>query len=159
MSDDGPTLSVAELAEYCRTQARLLTGRRETIGAETDALLDEVDEDIAELRSRLAGRANGTDPSAASPPAGSTGADEVAALEELEADIEAKQAAAEANRTRMELFDDLSAAYVDLASEVESLDDVDAALDRVLRFEREHDAPAYFEERLTVLEAASEDGE
>lgn len=158
MSDDGVTLSVDELVEYCRTQARLLTGRTETLGAEADELLDEIDEDIAEMRSRLAAHANGTgSPTAATPSAGTDGADEVAALDALETELEEKQTVAEAKRARMELFQDLAEAYAELAEELDtSVEDGREALDRVVRFERDRDAPAYFEDRLTVLEAVAE---
>jgi small-conductance mechanosensitive channel len=159
MSDDGEPLSVAELAEYCRTQAGLLSGRTETLGAETDALLDEIDERIAEVRARLSEHANAVEGATTS--ATTTGPDDASAelseLEELEADLEEQQAVAEAKRARMAAFQELSTAYAELARELEeTVADGRTALDRVVRFEREHDAPAYFEERRTVLEAATE---
>jgi len=159
MSDDGVTLSVDELVEYCRTQARLLAGRTETLGAETDDLLDEIDAEIADLRRRLAAHANSEASTPSPPTAGSDGTDEVARLDELESDLEEKQAVAEAKRARMEAFQTLSESYADLAADLEPLDDPRAALDRVVDFEEDRDAPAYFEDRLTVLEAvAGSDG-
>lgn len=137
MSDDEVTLTVAELADYCRTQAGLLSGRVETLGEEADALLKEIDEEIASVREGLSEAA----------PEG--GAEELDALEEKQAVVEAKQA-------RMAAFRELSAAYVDLAEEFDTRDDWRAALERVLEFERDHDAPVYFDDRETLLEAAAE---
>jgi hypothetical protein len=159
MSDDGDTLSVADLVAYCETQARLLAGRAATIGEETDELLSEIDEDIAEIRTRLAARSSGPESPDAGPAPGGD-ADEVAQLEELERDLEEKQAVAEAEQARMQAFQDLSTAYADLAAELdESVDDGSAALTRVVEFEQERDAPAYFDDKLTVLEAAADSNE
>jgi len=156
MSDDGVTLSVAELVEYCQTQAALLAGRTETLGAETDELLDEIDEEIAELRTRMGAHTSGPEtpePAASPSTVGSDDADEVTELEE-------KQALAEAKQARMAAFQELSGAYAELAAELdETVDDGQAALGRIVRFERDHDAPAYFDERLTVLEAVAESNE
>jgi hypothetical protein len=159
MDDDDRALSVEELVEYCRTQAGLLSGHVERIGAETDELLDEIDEDIAELRTHLPERADSTDGPTASPTtAGGTDArSDLAELEELESELEEKQMVAEAKQARMRAFQELAAAYVELAEELEATDDDGrTALDRVVRFERDHDAPVYFDERLTLLEAAAE---
>jgi len=155
MTDDGGPMTVAELAEYCRTQAGLLSGRVQTIGEEADDLLDEIDDDIAGMRTRLA---DGSPTPAETPP---TAPDEeaVAELEDLEAELESKQALVEAKQARMAAFQKLAAGYVELA---ETLDDTDAwqdALDRVVEFERDTDAPAYFRDRQTLLEAAAEGGE
>lgn len=158
MHDDREALSVDDLVEYCRTQAGLLSGRVETIGAEIDALLDEIDEDIASIRAHLTERTSRTDGPTASP--ATTGPndarDALAELEDLETELEEKQALAEAKRARMAAFQDLAAAYVDVAEELEStVEDGREALERVVRFERDHDAPAYFDDRRTVLEAAA----
>jgi len=156
MSDEA-ALSVEGLVEYCRTQAGILAGRAETIAAETDALLDEIDEDIADIRARLRAH-NAPDASAGSPPtARSDGTDEVDRLEELESELEEKQAVAEAKNARMTAFQDLSVAYVELATELAAgTDDGSEALERVVRFEHDSDAPAYFDDRQTLLEAAAE---
>jgi len=163
MSDDGVTLSVTELVEYCQTQAALLAGRTETIGAETDELLDEIDEEIAELRTRMGAHPSGPEtpePAASPSTAGSDDADEVAELEAIESDLEEKQARAEAKQARMAAFQDLSEAYAELAAELDaSVDDGQEALGRIVRFERDRDAPAYFDERSTVLEAVAESNE
>lgn len=148
---DGIALSVEELVEYCRTQAGLLSGRIETIGAEVDELLDDIDEDIAEIRTGLAEQANGPEGPAVSPPTAGLNEweDEVSELEE-------KRTVAEAKRARMAAFEDLVAAYLELAGELQStVDDGREALDRVVEFERDHDAPAYFDDRQTVLEAVA----
>ena len=157
MSDDSASLSVEELADYCSTQARLLAGRTETLAAETDELLDEVDEEIAEMRERLTAQANGPDsPGASSPTAGAATADEVTQLEALETELEEKQAVAEAKRARMAAFQKLSVAYAELAEDLDTADDGQDALEQVVRFERDRDAPAYFDDRQTLLEAVAE---
>jgi len=161
MVEDGVTLSVAELSEYCRTQAALLAGRVETISAETEELLSEIDDEIASLRSRTMAQANGPGSSPASPETPVSGdADDLTALEEAERDLEEKQAVAEAKQARMAAFRELSTAYVDLAEELDATaEDGQAALRRVVEFEQDHDAPAYFDEQLTVLEAVANSGE
>lgn len=160
MSNDGGTLSGDELVEYCQTQARLLAGRAETVSEETTALLNEIDEDIAEMRRRLAAHSSGSGVSTGSPTAGSDDPDEMAALQRLEDELEEKQAVVEAKQARMGAFHDLSEAYAELAAEVDTdVDDGQDALERVVRFERDHDAPAYFDDRQTLLEAAAESGE
>jgi len=159
MTDEDDPLSVDDLVDYCRTQAALLAGRVETIGEEADALLDEIDADIATARDRLSARSGG-EASAATPPTPGPDESEVEDLEALESDLEEKQAAAEAKQARMAAFQDLSEAYADLAGGIDSdAEDWQAALDRVVEFERDHDAPAYFEDRQTLLEAAAEAGE
>jgi len=155
---DGITLSVEELVEYCRTQAGILSGRVETIGEEADDLLDEIDEDIAEMRTRLeeresSARASTVSSSTAKP---TEADDELAELEELEAELGEKQAIAEAKQARMAAFQDLAGAYIELAEEIESAVEGREALDRVVRFERDHDAPVYFDDRRTILEAVAE---
>jgi hypothetical protein len=157
MSEDG-TLSVADLVDYCRTQAGLLSGRTETIGAEADELLDEIDEDIAALRARLAEHGEGTEAPTTPPSAAGSEGDggEVTELEDLESELEEKQAVARAKQARMQAVQNLAVAYTELAEALESVDDGRKALERVVEFEREHDAPAYFDDRRTVLEAAAE---
>jgi len=158
MSKDGVTLSVAELAEYCGTQARLLAGRSETLGAETDELLDEIDADISEIRDRLASHSKGPDAGAVAPPTpNSTESDDITELDALETDLERKQAVAEAKRKRMAAFQELSGAYAELAADLtESAEDGQEALRRVVQFEQDHDAPAYFDDQQTLLEIVAE---
>lgn len=156
MDDDGgPALTVEEFVEYCRTQAGLLSGEVETMSEEADELLAEIDEGLAEARTRLEDRT--ADVERAETPAGAPGATDVdvAAIEELEADLEEKQALAEAKRVRMNAFRGLASGYTDLAEELRSdASDGHEAMERVVRFEADRDAPAYFD-RQTVLEAAA----
>lgn len=159
MSDDGTTLSVAELTEYCQTQARLLWGRVETLGAEADEILTEIDEDISEVRSRLGDHSIGIEKSTATPSMSGSDAteDEITELEELESELEEKQAIVEAKQARRTAFEELATAYIELAEDLESdVADGQEALTRIVRFEHDNDAPAYFEDRLTILEAASD---
>lgn len=153
--DDAP-LSVDEFVDYCRTQAGLLAGTVQTLGAEADDMLDELDEDAAELRARLDGVADA--PGGTASPTGTAAAGgglDVDAIEELEADLEARQALVEAKQARMRAYHELAAGYTDLAEDLESaVEDGHEALERVLSFEADRDAPAYFDERQTVLEAA-----
>ncbi|UIP01407.1 hypothetical protein Hbl1158_15985 (plasmid) [Halobaculum sp. CBA1158] len=175
-ADDDRT--VEELAEYCRTQAGLLSGRVERMGEEASALLDEIDEGVADLRERLAERSGGDVHGPESPPspdAPATGADtapepdpagettdDVVDLADAESTLREKQAVVEATETRMRLFRDLAADYLELAETIgKEHDDGDLApeeaIRRVVEFEIERDAPAYFEERETLAEAASHD--
>lgn len=159
MNGPGNTLAVDDLVDYCRTQSGLLAGRVETLAEETHDLLDEIDEDIAALRTRVAEHPSGAaEPTASQSTMGPDGAgSEMADLEEVETDIQEKQTIAEANKARLAAFQDLAAAYTELAEELQStVDDGSEALDRVVRFERDHDAPAYFDDRQTVIEAAAE---
>lgn len=150
-----PRLSVPEFVEYCRTRAGLLSGSVETMHAEADDLLNEVDEGVAEIRERLDERSNSENVPAADRNDAGTDVD---AIEELETDLEEKQALVEAKRARIDAFQELAAGYADLAEELRSdVEDGRTAMERVVEFEAERDAPAYFEERLTVLEAASRD--
>ncbi|WP_440770705.1 hypothetical protein [Natronorubrum sp. DTA28] len=157
MSDDsGPELVVEEFVDYCHTQAGLLSGRVETMRDEADELLSEIDEEMAELRTRLEEHASGVEGvGGPSTPAGPGDVD-IDALEELESEVKEKQLLVEAKQTRMQAFQDLAAAYTDLAEDLESDDDGAAALERVVQFEADHDAPAYFEERQTLVEAAAD---
>jgi hypothetical protein len=158
MSEDSDTLSVAELTEYCTTQARLLAGRTETLAAETDELLDDTDEDIANMRERLTTQSAGPDAATGSGPAmAPDAADEVTQLEKLETELEEKQAVAEAKRARIGLFQELSEGYAELADDLDAAAiDGQAALERIVTFEQDHDAPAYFDDRQTLLEAVAE---
>lgn len=154
MNDD-PTVSVEEFVEYCRTQAGLLSGTVETVSEEADDLLAEIDEGLAEVRTRL--DAGGVERVEAPPATDGPDADDVdlGAIEELETDLEEKQALVEAKRARMNAFRKLAVGYTDLAEELRSdVHDDREAMERVVRFEADHDAPAYFDRR-TVCEAAA----
>ncbi|WP_459890114.1 hypothetical protein [Halostagnicola bangensis] len=157
--DDAETVTVDELVEYCRTQAGLLSGAVETMGAEADELLDEIDDEMAEIRTRLEGRSDAVtepeSPSSAAAPGGQDPDLDIAAIEELEADLEEKQTIVEAKQVRMKAFQELASAYTELATELQrDADDGQAALERLVQFEADRDAPAYFPDRQTLLEAA-----
>lgn len=157
-SEDISTLAVDEFVEYCRTQAGLLSGNVETISAEVDDLLDEIDEEMAKIRTRLEGQRDDTEgttaPLSTDGPADS--AVDITAIEELETDLEGKQTLVEAEQARMHAFQELATGYTDLVEELQSdVDDGREAMNRVVRFEVDHDAPAYFEDRQTVCEAAA----
>lgn len=149
--------SVAGIVEYCRTQAGLLAGRAEQLREAADELLDEVDAEVAAIREEL-GDADG--PVAPESPSVADDLD-LDALERREGDLAEKQARAEAKQARLSAFQDLAAAYTDLAAELAAAEDLDAAtaVQRVVDFEAERDAPAYFTDRLTMVEAAAERSE
>jgi hypothetical protein len=154
---DDPDLSVDEFVDYCRTQARFLSGSIQTMGAEADDLLDEIDEEMAAIRRDLRGEGPSVEhtdsPESTERPEESDV--DVAAIEEREAAIETKQAEVEAKQARMDAYQELANGYTALAGELAAdVGDGQAAMSRVLAFEAEHDAPAYFEEQ-TVLEAAA----
>ncbi|MXV61738.1 hypothetical protein GS429_06595 [Natronorubrum sp. JWXQ-INN-674] len=160
MSDDtGATLSVDGLVDYCQTQTGLLSGRIQTMRDEADELLTEIDEQMADLRSRLEDHTKaveGTDAPSGPPGPDSTDVD-LEAFEALESTVKEKQLLVEAKQTRMQAFQDLAAAYTELAEELQSdVDDGEEALTRILQFEADHDAPAYFDERETLVEAAAD---
>jgi Skp family chaperone for outer membrane proteins len=135
-------IRVAELAEYCETQAGLLLGDAQTMRESLDDTLTEMETAVETVQADL------DDPTAAP--------DAEAAI----ADLEEKQAVAEANRARMEAYQSLAEAYADLAETLQTeVEDGQEALDRVVRFEADRDAPAYFDERETLLEAALGDAE
>lgn len=154
MSDQDDQFTVDELAEYCQTQARLLGGQVETIDEETAALLSDIDDRLADARTRLDEHDAG--PSGTTSPSSPDGADGLDELEAVEADLSEKQAVVEAKQARRAAVDELASDYLDLAEALQGeTADASAALERVLEFERDRDAPAYFDERVTLLEAAS----
>lgn len=155
MSDQDGQFSVDELAEYCQTQARLLGGQVERLDEETAALLSEIDDELSEARARLDEHGTGGPGGPSSPPSPDAD-DSLDDLEAVEADLSEKQAVVEAKQTRRAAFDELATDYLDLAETLQGeTSDSSAALQRVLAFERDRDAPAYFDERVTLLEAAS----
>lgn len=170
--DEEADRTVQELVEYCRVQAGLLAGRVETMAEEASDRIDEIDEGIAALRDDLdatekdAGDAESTTPPKSTEPTDSEEPVEgsVAALADAESDLQRKQGMVEATESRMRLFQALATDYLELADELivdlETGDiDSNAAVSRVVSFEAERDAPAYFEERETLVEvAAGDDG-
>lgn len=157
---DPDAASVADVVEYCRIQAGLLSGAVETMGEDADELLDEIDDDIAEIRSRLEQRSDApSEPSSPTTvgPSGSETEIDLEAIEELESSLEKKQAIVESKQARMQAFQELAAGYTELASTIgEEAPDVETAIERVVRFEAENDAPAYFDDRKTLAETAAE---
>ncbi|MFC7098898.1 hypothetical protein [Halobaculum marinum] len=170
MHDADDERAVGEVVEYCRTQAGLLAGRVETMAAEAETLIEEIDEGVADLRASLAERETELDADssteAADSPDGDTPQDgddstdeDVSDLAAAESDLQRKQATVEATETRMRLFQELASDYLDLADDLlaeHDAGDLDAddAVRRVVSFEAERDAPAYFEERETLVEVA-----
>ncbi|MFC4542905.1 hypothetical protein ACFO5R_13335 [Halosolutus amylolyticus] len=158
-TDRGTSLTVAEFVEYCRTQAGLLSGHVERMGDEARELLDEIDAEMAEIRSRLEG--GGVDVGGTQGPSTATRPNErdvdLESIEELERDLSEKQTLVDAKQARMQAFQDLAAGYTDLAERLQDdVEDGQEALTRVVEFEADHDAPAYFDERQTLCEAAIE---
>lgn len=152
MAEGDAELTTGAFVEYCETQARLLWGDVETMEAELDDLLSELDTEMADLRARL-GEHTDTVEGTVTP--GSGDGTDLDDIEEIETDLEERQTVAAAKQARMTAFQELAVGYAELATDLD--DDVDgrAALKRVLEFEQAHDAPAYFPERQTVLEAAA----
>ncbi|WP_336001261.1 hypothetical protein [Halorientalis halophila] len=153
MSEGDAELSAEAFVEYCETQARLLLGKVDQMEAEIDELLSDLDAEMAEIRERLDGHADAVEGTVTPGPDGGL---DVAAIEDLEADLEERQAVAAAEQSRMVAFQDLAVGYTELAADLPDAADGRAALKRVLEFETERDAPAYFPDRQTVLEAAAE---
>lgn len=158
MSNDEPELSVDEFVDYCRTQSGLLSGSIQTMGEEAEAVLDEIDAAIGELGDRIDKATEAETQSTAAEI--TTEGDGSMTATELEESITQKQLVVEAKQARMQAFQDLAAGYESLADEIEEgVEEGSAALDRVVTFESDNVAPAYFQDRQTVLEAAaSSDG-
>jgi len=157
MGEDA-TLAVAEFVEYCRVQAGLLSGTVETLGDELDDLLDELDEEMAAIRAQLDGAPDNAADTVGPPSTTGPDGDEldVETLEDVQSTVEAKQALAEAKGARLAAFQELAGGYTDLAETLQSeVTDGEDALERVVRFEVDHDAPDYFPDRQTVAEAAA----
>lgn len=156
--DAGDPLAVDDFVEYCRTQAGLLSGRVETMGEEADELLDEIDQEMAEIRSRLESLPEGVEATETPPTADVPDANDVdvAAIEELQSELEEKQLLVEAKQARMQAFQDLAAGYTELAEELAAdVEDGQVAVVRIVEFEADADAPAYFDDRQTIVEMAA----
>ena len=138
-----------EFVEYCRTQAALLSGRVQRMGQEADELLDEVDATLADLRG---------EPSTEEPDRPEPGGEAAAAAaESAVSDVERKQSLIAAKRARMDAFNDLAGGYADLAEALQGVDD-ETALERIVQFEADNDAPAYFPDRETLAETVAGEG-
>ncbi|SDF27927.1 hypothetical protein [Halorientalis regularis] len=156
MAEGDAELTTDEFVEYCETQARLLWGQVDTMEDELDDLLSELDAEMADLRERLGEHTDTVEGTVT--PGTDDGAD-LDDIEEIEADLEERQTVAAAKQARMTAFRELAVGYAELATDLDDAAEGRAALKRVLEFEQEHDAPAYFPERQTVLEAAAADDE
>lgn len=154
MGEGDADLTATAFVEYCETQARLLWGQVETMEDDVESHLSELDAEMADLRERLNGH---TDTVEGTVTPGTAGGTDLEAIEDLEADLEQRQTIVAAEQARMTAFRDLAVGYTDLATDLEDGADGRQALKRVLEFEQEHDAPAYFPDRQTVLEAAASD--
>jgi hypothetical protein len=160
--DQSDPPDAAAFVEYCRTQAALCSGRVQQLGEEADELLDEVDDELAALRGDLDDATDGiaTPPSTAEPERPEAGGDEAEAAadaaESAVSTVEHKQTLVEAKQARMNAFNDLAGGYADLAAELDDVEDGDEALERVVAFEVERDAPAYFPDRETLAETVAE---
>lgn len=159
MRDTGGGFSTDELVAYCRTQAGLLHGRVETLEEETASLLSDIDAELADARAQLDeydGLARAQSPAGPDLGAG----EELADIESLEADLTEKQAVAKAKQTRRDAFEAVAVGYLELADQLAAETPAPAeAIKRVLAFEHERDAPTYFDDRVTMLEAATEGGD
>ncbi|WP_241175199.1 hypothetical protein [Natronolimnobius sp. AArcel1] len=158
MGDDTePTPSVGEFVEYCRTQAGLLSGHVETMAEEADELLDEIDTMVSDIRSQLESQPNtqGTaGPSSTTEP-GSEDVD-LAEAEALATTLEEKQAVVEAKQARMQAFQDLAANYTELAADLQTtVEEPAEAVQQIVEFEVDADAPVYFDDRETLAEAVA----
>ena len=158
---DRSPLSTDEFVEYCQLQARLLFGSVETMATEADDLLDTIDGEMAALQSQL--DHSGSETASTSAPEspenpGTTNVD-VEALERQERSLTERQARVEALETRIDRYQELASGYMTLAEEVRDGEPaVEDALRTVVQFEAEHDAPASFDERETLIEAVDESG-
>jgi len=81
----------------------------------------------------------------------------LADLEALEADLAEKQAVVKAKQTRRDAFEELAVGYLELADQLQAeTPALSVALKRLMQFEHDQDALAYFDDRVTMLEAATE---
>ncbi|ODR82931.1 hypothetical protein BG842_09465 [Haladaptatus sp. W1] len=81
---------------------------------------------------------------------------DVTTLEEREATVEQKQTLVEAKQARITAFEELVVGCTELATESDSeIEDGRMEMDRVVTFEADNDAPAYFGDRQTVYEAVT----
>lgn len=155
MDEDTASVAVDEVVDYCRTQARLLSGRVQTLGEEADELLAAVDAQTSELRARL--EEHGASTPAPDQPDGTTrptgDAVDLADLEALQGDLEETQAEIATLQTRMERFQELAADYTELAAELTTMADGEAAFERVVAFELEREAPSAVPSQTTIAEA------
>ncbi|MFC7165311.1 hypothetical protein [Halospeciosus flavus] len=159
-ADESVDLDPEAFVDYCRTQAGLLVGRAEELGTEVDALIDELETLSTDVAERLERHQAELDASEEAAVEEETVEAAIRETEDLQADMETKRATLTEKQERLSDVRDLASAYTDLADDLES-EDVDGreAMRRVVFFEAKRDAPAYFEDRQTVYEAATGDEE
>jgi hypothetical protein len=158
MVDTGGAVTVGELVEYCQTQARLIHGHVETLEEETATLLAEIDEELSTVRDQLSEYESETTESSASPPRLDTSnTDEALAdLEDIEDDLAEQQSVVKAKQARRVAFQELATDYLELAETfANETPTASTAVTRILQFERDRDAPNYFDDRMTLLETAT----
>jgi hypothetical protein len=157
---DGSPPTVEEFVEYCHLQAGLLAGTVETLTAEAEAMLDDVEADLREFREAVerAGEevVEPTTPPVAETPGGADVDDGADRLDEREATLSERQALVEAKTTRARRYRDLARGYTDLGETLAAEVTTPAeAVERITAFEVEHDAPAYFDDRETLAESVA----
>lgn len=159
MGDTGGPVTVEELVEYCQTQARLLHGHVETLEEETAALLADIDDELSTVRAQLDEQESATTESSPAPPRPNTSGtdEELADLEGIEDDLAEQQAVVKAKQARRVAFQELATDYLELAETLAAeTPAASTAVTRVLEFERDREAPTYFDDRTTLLETAAE---
>jgi len=157
MGDTDGGFTTDELVSYCRTQARLLQGRVDTLEDETASLLSDIDDELSDVRARL-DEYDGVARSQSPQEPDTRSGEELADLEELEAALTEKQAVAEAKQTRRDAFEALAIGYLELADQLQTeVSAPSVAVKRIMEFEHDRDVPTYFDDRVTMLEAATED--
>jgi hypothetical protein len=161
MGDTGGAVTVAELVDYCQTQARLLHGKADTLEADAASLLADIDDELSAVRAQLDEHESATTASSPSPPSPDTASavDDLADLEAVEDDLAEQQAVVKAKQARRAAFEELATGYGDLAEALAAeTQAVSPALERVLEFERDREAYTYFDDRVTLLETAAKSG-
>jgi len=127
MSDD----DTVDYADYCRTQAGLLAGQIERLEERVDRLLDELDEETADVRDAL----------------GDAKAGQI--TDDAIVEIETKQETVIELQGTVERYSEILDGYVDLAERVSEAED---PLAEVVRFELDEEAYACFDDRTTIAE-------
>jgi hypothetical protein len=161
MGDTDGAVTVAELVDYCQTQARLLHGHAETLEEETATLLADIDDELSTVRAQLDEHETPTTDSSSSPPSPDSSGidDELADLEAREDNLAEQQAVVKAKQARRVAFEELATDYIDHAEALATdTPTASTALTRILEFERERDAHTYFDDRMTLLETVAKSG-
>lgn len=156
MGDTDGAVTVAELVDYCQTQARLLHGHAETIEEETAALLADIDDELSTVRAQLDEHETPTTEPSPGSLDSSKIEDELADLEAREDNLAEQQAVVKAKQARQVAFEELATEYIDHAETLAAdTPTASTALTRILEFERERDAHTYFDDRTTLMETVA----